>query len=69
MNRPERKPIRSRRLASSQGPDLTWWHTMAMKIFRDRGDTTRIAHILRTTEADAYTLLAQAREVERGKSA
>jgi len=65
MNRPERKPVRRRRLASSQGPDLTWWHTMAMKIFRDHGDTTRIAHVLRTTEADAYTLLAQAREVER----
>jgi len=69
MSRPEHKPIRSRRPASSQGPELTWWHKMALNIFRERGDTIRIAHVLRTTEADAYALLAQAREATRGDAA
>jgi hypothetical protein len=65
VHQAERKPITSRRLASLQGPELAWWHKMALTIFHERGDTTRIAHVLRTTEADAYTLLAQAREAVR----
>ena len=47
-------------------PEMTWWHNSALRMFRDGANTIGIAALLRTTEADAYNLLAQAREAERG---
>ena len=54
------------KFASSRASPITWWHTSALRMFRDGGNTVGIARALNTTEADAYNLLAQAREAARG---
>ena len=46
-------------------PEMTWWHNSALRMFREGANTIGIAALLRTTEADAYNLLAQAREAEQ----
>ena len=62
-----RGPRRARQphAAPATADELTWWHKSALRMFRAGANTQGIASALRTTEADAYNLLAQAREAAR----
>lgn len=58
--------LAARRVFPRCAEEMTWWHRQVLKLFMiDAYDTQKIAWTLNTTEADAYNLLAQAREAAR----